>query len=129
MTITIDYDTALNLLQRAVNEKGEDYVYKRKEPFGSCMYFDENKQPDCIIGHVLSYLGITYDNLSTATLKGEDVNITAVNTLMYHKVIATDSVKTKTLLKKAQIYQDEGSTWGTALELAIEDAESDNPDD
>lgn len=50
MTTTYNYDQTLALLQRAVDEKGEDY-----NPRG-CYYYDELRQPKCIVGHVLSYI-------------------------------------------------------------------------
>ena len=50
MTATYNYEMTLSLLQRAVDEKGEDY-----NPRG-CYYYDELRQPKCIVGHVLSYI-------------------------------------------------------------------------
>ena len=60
MTKVIDRDEAIALLERAVNEKGADYVYPDKI---NCLYADGNR-PGCIVGHALSYVGVSVDQLA-----------------------------------------------------------------
>lgn len=96
-----------DLLARAVEEKGADYVYPEAEKaqyliIGDpvCSYFYEGK-PSCIIGHVLSYLGRTKasegSNASTV-LRGFGFTL--------GELAAAQS---------AQGAQDQGGTWGGAL--------------
>jgi hypothetical protein len=54
MTITVDKDKALELLTRAVEEKGAAHVYPMT-PGEGCKYVVDG-QPACIVGHVLYYL-------------------------------------------------------------------------
>lgn len=112
----LDYGQALVFLEKAIGEKGADYVYevnglnaKVEADRGNslqCLYFDKG-QPSCIVGHVLDYMGIG----ANEAIENEP----ARNAL--DGLIETDE-KTITLLDKVQEHQDKGVPWGEALRLA-----------
>lgn len=90
-----------DLLARAVAEKGEDYVYPEEEKDGvGCHYFYEGR-PSCIIGHVLSYLGMTEGPEGSGA-------IFALRRLGFSPAEEYAAVA-------AQESQDAGRTWGDAL--------------
>lgn len=100
----------LALLNRAVAEKGEDYRYpKGFAPFSTddnlCLYRrTDTLQPACIVGHVLSYLDVL-DEAEEGTA-ADDLGV--VRSLF-------DS-RSQNLLTYVQNHQDEGITWGEAVE-------------
>lgn len=110
--IEITLDEAKELLSRAVKEKGADYVYEQVD--GACLYFNpSDKCPSCMVGYALSYKGLTYDNLVAS-----DSAIGEVTNLAEEGVIKVDN-ETLALLTVAQVEQDQGQTWGRALEEAL----------
>jgi hypothetical protein len=116
--IYLDLPEAAALLNRAVAEKGKDYVatYPMVDNYPVCMYFDpETKKRSCIVGHVLSYKGLTIDDLEAAG-RNSYANI---RTLIDEGFLSVDS-ETEALLAVAQCEQDTGQTWGRALEEALE---------
>lgn len=75
MTITIDLDRALELLDEAVAERGEDYVYPEDI---ACSYWRETCdqigtlcEPGCLVGLAWNRAGISADQL--AELNGGSV--------------------------------------------------------
>jgi hypothetical protein len=114
LPVEITLQDAKDLLARTVKEKGENYTYTTVD--GECVYFDPATGcPSCMVGHVLSYKGITLKALEL----GEVSNTTDVADLVSGLVIEVD-VETQYLLTLAQSNQDEGSTWGRALKTALE---------
>ena len=135
MTKVIDRDEAIALLERAVNEKGADYVYPDKI---NCLYADGNR-PGCIVGHALSYVGVSVDQLArldhaeTYLFPVEDGDedevyapsgngiddITDPETPVLKEVtgikLTEDAVK---VWKHAQVTQDSLKSWGEALDNA-----------
>jgi hypothetical protein len=107
----LSYEEALDLLNRAIAEKGADYVYQRTADDDSCAYF-KNGEPSCIVGHVLAYKGVTQEDLP------ENKNTAIVIALR----IAQDD-RTERLLDSAQSYQDTGTPWGDAVKSALEDTQ------
>lgn len=117
--IEITLDEAKDLLARAVEEKGSTYVYEQVvNDLGDsqCLYFNPaTRAPSCIVGHVLAYKGVTYDDMFA-----NDVNTFAsVATLADTEFIKVDN-KTQALLSIAQGEQDQGQTWGNAVQEALE---------
>ena len=116
MTITITAAEARELLTRAVEEKGADYVYPRSNYPGGCIYFSEGEEgdevgaPSCIIGHVFAYKGM--EPLP------EDVNGATVHGV-HRRFFEVDNNWTLAALAKAQAAQDTGDTWGNALRAAL----------
>ena len=97
-------ETLRDLIARAVAEKGEDYIYPEDEKDGDdgemCRYFYDGR-PSCIIGHVLSYLGID----EAVEGAGAEVALDGLG-FSYEELRAAD---------EAQTAQDEGCAWGQAL--------------
>jgi hypothetical protein len=115
--VEITLDEAKELLARAVKEKGEDYVYAPLTDMGrsQCAYFNPaDKCPSCMVGYVLSYKGVTYDVLETTNSV-----VTEVQDLVEEGHLKVDN-ETLALLTIAQVEQDQGQTWGRALEEALE---------
>lgn len=102
----LDYGQALVFLEKAVAEKGPDYVYLRKDYYsedtGGCVYFDGGA-PSCIVGHVLSYMG--FDSAPEGRTASQ-----ALRT----KAIKADQ-RTQDLLDSVQESQDSGVPWGESV--------------
>lgn len=114
---TLTVDDALNLLQIAVDERGEEYVYRADERDlngnVSCDYAESDGSPSCLIGLALSVIGVDPTWLSV----GEDLGWAGCGI----EVLGDDlglPRKVSDVFSAAQIAQDTGSTWGTALEKA-----------
>jgi hypothetical protein len=117
-TVEISLDEAKELLGRAVKERGEDYVYAPpldpETGANPCVYFSPaDKAPSCMVGYVLSYKGVTYEDLAAT-----DSTITEVQSLVEEGHLRVDN-ETLALLTVAQVEQDQGQTWGRALEEAL----------
>jgi hypothetical protein len=103
----ISAELAEQLLEAAVNQRGADYVSVKDEshgPAGGCYYFVEGK-PSCIIGLILSYLGVKPSQVHEGANAGSQVKSLFPDT--------SDDVLDA--LNKAQSAQDTGRTWGVAL--------------
>lgn len=100
----LDYGQALVFLEKAVAEKGPDYVYERRSS-EACVYFDQGK-PSCIVGHMFDYMGLRGIPEGKAASQ-------ALETLG----IAADT-RTRDLLNHVQELQDTGVPWGDALRQA-----------
>lgn len=113
--IELTFDKATQLVNRAIVKMGADYrnvpdVMKAPD----CAYFENVNGvwlPDCIIGHVLAYLGVHRLDLFQ---KGRDFNVGAgVFVLRVEKILVMDDV-TFAFLGGVQNAQDNGHTWGEA---------------
>jgi hypothetical protein len=105
----LDIGQAVVFLEKAVGEKGADFVYARNPVPEAldCVYFD-GEQPSCIVGHVVSYMG--YDRTQVREGIGAAGLIEVLG-------IEADA-ETKTLLNRVQELQDTGVPWGDAVEEA-----------
>jgi hypothetical protein len=116
--IEIALDETKALLARAVKERGADYTYKMLTIADQslCAYFDPvTKAPSCIVGQVLAYKGVTFDDMFA-----QDKNVYAsAGTLIDTKFIKADN-ETRALLEIVQSEQDAGMPWGLAVEEALE---------
>lgn len=99
----LSYNTAVELLERAIDEKGADYEYTPPEGSDQCLYFHHG-QPSCIVGHVMSYLGF-----GAASSEG-----VGASTVLHEMGVILMDGATNALLNLAQEYQDQGTTWGCA---------------
>ncbi|RZU36030.1 hypothetical protein EV284_3513 [Streptomyces sp. BK022] len=115
--VEITLDEAKSLLARAVEERGAGYTYQMLtiDEQSLCAYFDpKTKAPSCIVGQVLAYKGVTYDDLA-----GQEVNTYAnIEALNDQGVVKVDN-DTQALLEIAQSEQDAGMPWGRAVEEAL----------
>jgi hypothetical protein len=122
MTATYNYEMTLALLQRAVDEKGEDY-----NPRG-CYYYDELRQPKCIVGHVLSYIdtdGAISDFLLSDPVYRDGVTRNSTRIIKVAPELERLGVSFDRdalhLMDYTQISQDCNVPWGAALRGAIYD--------
>lgn len=110
---------ALALLEAAVAERGDDYVYPeelKNGPGHTCQYFldgqsdpEDAGKPGCIVGYLLHGLGFTADDVSS--WEGN-----ASSTVLRWLGVTVDP-ELDQALAEAQDYQDNGGTWGKAVRL------------
>lgn len=113
----MDVNETLELLERAVAEKGPDHVYQQHTEVGDgdgamCRYANPDGTPDCIVGYVLSYVGL----LGSGAHLWEGL---AGSLLVVQKNFTVEAIQ---ILLEAQITQDNGKPWGEALEAAKNEA-------
>lgn len=108
----------IELLARAVEEKGRDYIDPASDTSDGCIYRKDDGTPGCIVGHVFSYLGILDEIVDgerasrapgTGTAGNNDVQVMHL----------TDNFLTGGgvyFLEIAQSEQDAGISWGGALD-------------
>jgi hypothetical protein len=115
MTIEINTERAVELLEEAVKAKGTEHVVFQ------CQYFsDETGDPLCIVGYGLHSLGITLPDLIPTSTDGAAANGTDIEELKVTGVEFTNDARE--VLSVAQGAQDYGESWGTALDQAKERA-------
>lgn len=114
--MTYTYDQTIELLQRAVAEKGDSYVYEKELGLFPCRYFNNQGTPSCIVGHVFDYVGLL-------TVIDDSRNYSQVNgtiggsgqRVMPEPIAEAFSDASFVALQAAQDAQDDGKTWGEAL--------------
>lgn len=105
--VDLSLDDAKTLLAGAVEKKGREFRYTRTTP----TYFDpETGECSCLVGYVLAEKGITS--------LPPDLNGADVYALVRCGVLRVDE-ETQHLLETAQTEQDQGQTWGGALDEAL----------
>lgn len=116
MTVTLEETTvltpekALELLRKARDLKGADYVYKPEtlsatgHRLDGCKYLEPDGSPSCIVGHVFVWAGI-------AEIE-EDRDADSLASEYGLPDVVGD------ILATAQAEQDSGLTWGEAVEAA-----------
>jgi len=124
MAIELSFDEAKRLIEEAIAEKGENYVYP--EWGGVCRYFESDGTPSCIVGHALAKLSVTLDMLA-AERPDDELSPDGLNSYACVPILAARGVididdKTCTLLYAAQNAQDTGLTWREAYEAGLEAA-------
>lgn len=118
MMEALTYKEAVELLDRAVAERGEDYVYPDEERtwVEDCRYFFDG-HPSCIIGHVLAYKGIGAEQARDC--EGTDAGV------VISKFFEPET-DVKLLFLRAQGMQDRRYPWGHAVfsaKRSVEDKE------
>lgn len=116
----IDIPEALFCLRRVVYDKGPDFVYEKPvlENWSACVNFNDGK-PSCIVGHVFALLGLSYEKASKLQVDGPRIAESSALILSNDKNFPwTFTVGAKSVLGEAQMHQDDGKTWGEALEMA-----------
>jgi len=108
----IDVKETIALLERAVAERGEDYIYPVgkdspwRDDFGQCLYRNSlTGEPACIVGLVASYVD---PNVHL----NEFDSVNALSQTWMRKNLTDDAIYA---LRVAQTEQDAGFTWGDAL--------------
>lgn len=115
--IEINAQSVIDGLSAIVAEVGEDFVYRR----GLGVYVDQGS-PSCIVGHYLASVGVPLDRLSKADTAAPGGTSEAVLRLLgklrEEGVLTADS-GAALILSAVQWRQDEGCTWGEALDLGV----------
>lgn len=101
--ITVDTDRVLELLELVVNREGPDTIREGR--------YVRNGEPFCIAACVLNKLGV-----SRVTLAWEEGRSVHRFRHLVNGVLFTNDAMDA--LRAAQIHQDNGGTWGEALECA-----------
>jgi hypothetical protein len=110
----------VDLLRQAVLIKGPDYIYPSslKSPHNNLCQYEIDGEPACIVGYVMSF----FPNLSWDYWRdGDDER--QFNAGGYSQIEGLREQFTPAaveVLGRAQTIQDDGRTWGTALERAID---------
>lgn len=109
----------IELAKKAVAKMGPDYIYRPPGGYG-CVYFDEEGEPSCILGHIISDLGITSENVGNHNSKTCDKIIGSKNDSPWRgKIMVHASPRVQVALRDLQRKQDMGVPWGRALEEAL----------
>lgn len=118
---TIDTTEAVALLNRAVEEKGKDFIYEDEDgTLSQCAYF-HGSEPGCIVGHVMSYVGVKPEHL---VHEEENFNRGAtIDSLDLARALSENAGvefthEAKWAMLQAQCHQDRGAIWGDALAAA-----------
>lgn len=135
MTKTIGKDEAVELIRHAVELKGEGYV-DPGSTYGGCDYVTRGGAPLCIVGHALVELGVPTEALIKAPeidclialpydSEGEPTGWPGrIKYLFDGAVLEVEDVEftpeAVRAFEAAQLAQDGGETWGTALTEAEE---------
>ncbi|WP_025157226.1 hypothetical protein [Leifsonia aquatica] len=122
-TITIDRDRAIELMERAVAEKGADYVYDLSDEYGTgiaCFYVRGGK-PSCIVGHALHYAGVDIETLVELDSPA-GYSSTSIESIIENDRVPglSFTAEARAALRTAQSAQDLRETWGHSLDLAKE---------
>lgn len=109
----ISYDEAVGILNALVIEKGAEFVYS--EHYESCVNWDTQGQPRCIVGHLVGRKGWIPDLHSDHMTD----NCTEVAVLFEDLSIDADD-RTMGLLSRVQMEQDQNVPWGDAVQIGVE---------
>jgi len=115
----LTYQSALDALEKAVADRGEEYVYPRQGTSynSSCLYWHKDEQaPGCLVGLVLHQLGVSAEVLESFG----PASIKMLATSLPYLGGVEMSPAAIGLMAAVQRYQDRGEPWGVALKLAVE---------
>lgn len=108
--MTYTNEQVIAAIKKAVEAKGQDYVYPRGLG-GRCDY-SRDGEPSCIVGHVFNYLDT---ELFEKVVRSER-HLGFSPQLLAIESIREDLTSAQLhALRKAQSIQDAGGTWGEAL--------------
>ena len=119
--VTLTFRQAVNEAKRAIREKGWDYIY---EPGirESCHNFEQDGAPSCIVGHMLSYKGMTLEDITGIRHPDNGFEIPfnerGVYTMGMWGVVEMTS-EAQIFLSGLQSEQDDGQTWGESYITAL----------
>lgn len=137
--IKLDIVTAVKLINDAIEERGEDYVYP-KEPGRDCLYvhtdpvwdpdeeryvYSEGTTPGCLVGLAFAKAGVPLEEF--APFEGSDAEA-LIDGFEAEGIVTDVDPKAKNLLYRAQFLQDGGSSWGQARKAAYAESLGCNPD-
>lgn len=116
MPSEVTLDDAIKMLQWAVSVKGSEYVNRPPQGKGSCAMWDakidifghvHDRQPSCIVGHVFSEMGILHMVRQSSGVAAAQFDLNFLDDGFSPAVYE--------VLKRAQLGQDAGLTWGDVL--------------
>lgn len=118
--IEIDANKAVELLTWAVEQLGADNTYQSPKGAKGCVYVDKDTNScSCIVAHALHHAGMTIDELAALdTQHPLHFASVAIGSVIFPDRVHITGIATK-VLRTAQYNQDDGSTFGFALEQAI----------
>lgn len=110
---------AINLLREIVQDFGADYL--NTEPYSdvSCTYADDSGNPSCIAGHAL------YRAAPEAFAAVREYEYSRGSSEVFNRIPTTVGVQlpftplATMVIRRAQTIQDNGQSWGIALDEAI----------
>lgn len=108
-TGVITGEWALELLRRVVAKMGENFVYRKPAGHTAGVYA-HNGAPACMVGHALLAAGASLEDLDQLHDRSIDA-VCGVGKLWLDWGAAV-------VFNTAQLLQDEGTTWGAALQAA-----------
>lgn len=116
--IEITYQSVVDGLSAIVAERGEDFVYPRYTDL--CTYVQGGK-PDCGVGCFLASVGVPLERLVEADLNdhGSGISASALLEQLKEEGIVSADLEAARILNVFQERQDNGHTWGSALDGAI----------
>lgn len=130
--IKINAQRALALLQEAVAERGDQFVYAQESKVvrgahenleeRGCWY-ELNGAPSCGVGIALHKAGVTLRLLDTLDQAPGDTSITAVDHILSENGVEL-TLGALTVFSQFQTNQDLQATWGEALQDATKAAQS-----
>jgi len=91
-----------------------------------CVYWGDNDEPVCIVGHWLHQNNLLYDD-EWEEMEENNVDF-VLDWLVRHRGVAVDAPSRK-FLALVQGIQDKQTPWGMALEAAISAMEQDSTQD
>lgn len=107
--MVITGERALELLRQVVAEVGETFVYRRPAGHDACVYVHSGAAA-CLVGHALLAAGARLEDLKQL----RDCSIDAVSRVGRLWLEWDAAV----VFNTAQLLQDEGASWGAALQAA-----------
>jgi len=117
--VTYTYEDVLAELQEIIKGR-EGYVYEAPDYSGSCVNFDREGNPSCLVGHWLAMHGIT-----GAFFRDTEIPASATVRDLFcghaHVMPMQVDERALKLLILAQSRQDSFNTWGKAVETSSRD--------
>jgi predicted transcriptional regulator len=117
--VTYTYEDVLAELREIIKGR-EFYVYQAPDYSGSCVNFDREGNPSCLVGHWLAMHGITEDFFDEYELSFASTvsDLFCNNADVMPMQVDERALK---LLILAQQRQDSFNTWGNAVETSSRD--------
>jgi hypothetical protein len=127
-TMYLTYENALEVLQKAVADRGAEFVYTKRSALiddgkggytvnYSCLYWHSDEEaPGCLVGLALHKLGVSGEAL--ARFGAFAINRLAEDRPSLGGVVPSPDALH--LLSTVQAYQDRGAPWGEALIRAVQ---------
>lgn len=120
-TFPLDVDDLHALARKAVELRGEDFVYERGRTRGPCLYWHESEgAPGCIIGTILWLAGVSSEDISYCD-KGSSLAV--INSERVKKFFTPDAVEYADAMQQDQ---DNGKSWGAAVDRTFKNYNSNN---